>query len=161
MNYLWLLFALGTILCWGSYGPSVHTAQAAIGGKGAAWKVLLLVGTAYFLLAVLVPSFMIWKQGLGWDFGGKGLAWGLLTGTLGAIGALCVIGAMINVGKAGVSRDVVMPIIFGCAPVITVCVSWLQHPPTAMPKWQFFVGILALAVGAAMVLNFQPKAGGH
>jgi len=156
MNHLWLLFALGTILCWGSYGPTIHTAQFAL--EKNPWKAFLLVGAAYFLIAVVVPVVAIKITGTSFTFNGRGTAFGLLAGALGALGALCVIFAMIWVAKAGVSRDVVMPIIFGCAPVVTVVVSWLQHPPASWPDWRFFIGIVCLAAGAGLVLGFKPPA---
>ncbi len=155
-DHIWLLFAFGTILCWGSYGPTIHTAQMAL--EKSPWKALILVGAAYFVIAVLVPVIMISASGQGWSFGPRGTGFGLLAGALGAGGALCVICAMIFVTKAGVSRDVVMPIIFGCAPVVTVVVSWIQHPPEKWPTYPFFFGILCLAAGAGMVLQFKPPA---
>jgi drug/metabolite transporter (DMT)-like permease len=123
-----------------------------------AWRALFLVGAAYVLIAVIVPAIVISASGVGWNFSARGTGFGLLAGALGAGGALCVICAMIWVTKAGISRDVVMPIIFGCAPVITVIVSWIQHPPAKAPAWPFFLGIVCLAAGAGMVLQFKPPA---
>ena len=152
-KYLWLLFACGTIICWGSYGPVIHTSTAALKNP---WKALLLVGVAYFVLAIVIPTIMLKLNGVNWDFNSRGTAFGLIAGTLGALGAMCVICAMANIGKANVPPVVVMPIIFGCAPLINVVVSWLQHKPTAWPSWQFYVGILCLSGGASLVLLYKP-----
>ncbi len=53
---LWLLFATGTILCWGAYVPAIHHGQMAFEGKNKALWAFLFVGVAYFLVAVLVPA---------------------------------------------------------------------------------------------------------
>ena len=118
----WLLFALGTVCCWGAYGTAIHKSNSLL-GEGL--KTALLVGVAYFFLAVLIPGLIMWKNGADWSFPAKGMMFGLLAGSLGAIGAICVIYSM----KSGGSPLYVMPIIFGCAPLVNVLVSSIAHPP--------------------------------
>ena len=149
-QYLWLLFAIGTILCWGAYGPAMHTATVDLKSP---WKAILLVGVSYFVLAVIIPAVLIQTSGSGWGFSNRGLTWGLVTGALGAIGAMCVSGAM----KSGGNPLYVMPIIFGCAPLMNIVISWIQHPPKDAINPFFWVGLVALASGAGMVLYFKPS----
>ncbi|MCH2582985.1 MAG: hypothetical protein MK133_17515 [Planctomycetes bacterium] len=145
----WLIFALGTVCCWGAYGTAIHKSNSLL-GEGL--KTALLVGVAYFFLAVLIPSLIMWKNGVDWNFPAKGTMFGLLAGSLGAIGAICVIYSM----KSGGNPQYVMPIIFGCAPLVNVIVSSIAHPPKAVNPI-FWLGVLVLASGAGMVLYFQPK----
>ena len=146
----WLLFALGTVCCWGAYGTAIHKSNSLL-GEGL--KTALLVGVAYFFLAVLIPGLIMWKNGADWSFPAKGMMFGLLAGSQGAIGAICVIYSM----KSGGSPLYVMPIIFGCAPLVNVIVSSVAHPPEKAINPVFWIGVLVLASGAGMVLYFQPK----
>ena len=146
----WLLFALGTVCCWGAYGTAIHKSNSLL-GEGL--KTALLVGVAYFFLAVLIPGLIMWKNGADWSFPAKGMMFGLLAGSLGAIGAICVIYSM----KSGGSPLYVMPIIFGCAPLVNVLVSSIAHPPQNPINPIFWLGVLVLASGAGMVLSYQPK----
>ena len=147
----WLIFALGTVCCWGAYGTAIHKSNLLL-GHGI--KTVLLVGVAYFFLAGLVPAILMWKQGVDWSFPTKGMMFGLLAGSLGAIGAICVTFAMRP--ESGGNPLIVMPIIFGCAPLVNVIVSSIAHPPKAVNPI-FWLGVLVLASGAGMVLYFQPK----
>ena len=146
----WLIYALGTVCCWGAYGTAIHKSNSLL-GEGL--KTALLVGVAYFFLAVLIPGLIMWKNGADWSFPAKGMMFGLLAGSLGAIGAICVIYSM----KSGGSPLYVMPIIFGCAPLVNVLVSSIAHPPQNPINPIFWLGVLVLASGAGMVLYFQPK----
>ena len=152
----WLIFALGTVCCWGAYGTSIHKANDLFKdpstGAPNPLKTALLVGVAYFFLAVLIPGLIMWKNGSDWSFPGKATMFGLLAGSLGALGAICVIYSM----KSGGSPLYVMPIIFGCAPLVNVIVSSIAHPPKAVNPI-FWLGVLVLASGAGMVLYYQPK----
>jgi hypothetical protein len=61
----WLIFALGTVCCWGAYGTAVHTSNALLGNP---LKTALLVGIAYFFIAVLVPGLILKSKGADWSF---------------------------------------------------------------------------------------------
>ena len=149
----WLIFALGTVCCWGAYGTAIHKSNVLLGHG---MKTILLVGVAYFFLAVLIPGLYIMsKQTIDWSFPTKGLMFGLLAGSLGALGAICVTFAMRP--ESGGNPLFVMPIIFGCAPLVNVIVSSIAHPPKDSPSVLFFLGVLVLASGAGMVLYFQPR----
>ena len=149
----WLIFALGTVCCWGASGTAIHKSNVLLGHG---MKTVLLVGVAYFFLAVLIPGLYIMsKQTIDWSFPTKGLMFGLLAGSLGALGAICVTFAMRP--ESGGNPLFVMPIIFGCAPLVNVIVSSIAHPPKDSPSVLFFLGVLVLASGAGMVLYFQPR----
>jgi hypothetical protein len=75
-------------------------------------------------------------------------------GALGALGAVCIIFAF----KAGGSPAVVMPLVFGGAPLINVLVSMAMHPPKAAPNPLLYVGYLLAALGAGLVLYYKPAA---
>jgi hypothetical protein len=149
-----LLSVALALFSWGAYGPVLHRGQAAMGGSRL--RPLVCIGAAYFLIAVLVPLAMLVPLGdTGtWDFAG-GL-WSLGAGSLGALGALGTILAFACGGKP----FTVMPVVFGCAPVInTLATLALTHTAVGAVSPFFLAGMLIVAVGAAMVLLFGPR--GH
>ena len=152
----WLVFALITMAAWGLYGIFLHSGQSlmkdAVHGRS---KAFLFVGLAYFLTAVLMPLAVLWWQGASWSFTPKGMTWSLVAGTLGAIGAYCVLLAF----GAGGRPSYVMSIIFAGAPVINAVVALLMHPPHggwASLRWQFILGIVLAALGGCLVAFYKP-----
>ncbi|NCY02896.1 MAG: hypothetical protein EBX36_08305 [Planctomycetia bacterium] len=139
---------------WGAYGPVLHRGQAAMGGSRL--RPLICIGVAYFLIAVLVPLALLAPMGDKGTWEMTGTLWSLGAGALGALGALGTILAFACGGKP----FTVMPVVFGCAPVInTLTTLALAHTPmTAISPW-FLAGLLVVAVGAATVLVFGPR--GH
>ena len=149
-----LLSVALALFSWGAYGPVLHRGQGAMGGSRL--RPLICIGAAYFLIAVLVPLALLSPLGDtgSWDFAG-GL-WSLGAGALGALGALGTILAFTCGGKP----FTVMPVVFGCAPVInTLATLALAHPPAGAVSPFFLAGMLIVAVGAAIVLMFGPR--GH
>jgi drug/metabolite transporter (DMT)-like permease len=146
---IWVFFALGAALCWGVYGPALHTGQTQLGNP---LKALLCVGIAYFAIGVLVPVGALAPQGnlSGFNTGGTTMA--TLGGALGALGAVCIIWAF----KTGGVPTYVMPLVFGGAPIINVFVSMWSHPPKVAPNPLLWVGMLMVAFGAGLVLYFKP-----
>jgi hypothetical protein len=145
----WLWFVAGAVLSWGLYGPALHRGQVGLGNP---MKALLGVGVAYFLIAVLVPVAGLSGQGQLHGFPRAGLMAAIAGGALGALGAVCIIFAF----KAGGSPAVVMPLVFGGAPLINVLVSMALHPPRAAPNPLLYVGYLLAALGAGLVLYYKP-----
>jgi hypothetical protein len=149
------LLAVALSLCaWGAYGPVLHRGQAAMGGSRL--RPLFCIGVAYFLIAVLVPLAILLPLGKagGWHLGSTG--WSLAAGSLGALGALGTIVAFTCGGKP----FTVMPVVFGCAPVInTLLTIALAHTPAGDVSPFFLAGMLVVGVGAATVLAFGPR--GH
>jgi hypothetical protein len=154
-RFLEILLSIAmAMFSWGAYGPVLHRGQAAMGGSRL--RPLICIGAAYFLIAVLVPLALLVPMGDKgtWEFAGT--LWSLGAGSLGALGALGTILAFACGGKP----FTVMPVVFGCAPVInTLTTLALAHTPTtAISPW-FLAGLLVVAAGAATVLAFGPR--GH
>ena len=154
-HFLEILLATALALfSWGAYGPVLHRGQAAMGGSRL--RPLLCIGIAYFLIAVLVPLALLVPMGDAGNWGFGGAAWSLAAGGLGALGALGTILAF----NCGGKPFTVMPVVFGCAPVInTLTTLALAHTPTGAISPFFLAGMLVVAVGAATVLVFGPR--GH
>ncbi|MBS0210571.1 MAG: hypothetical protein JSS27_16630 [Planctomycetes bacterium] len=151
-----------TGLCWGAYGPVLHKGQAAMAGSRL--RPLLCVGIAYFLVAVIVPVIMmstgISHESFASDQPGfwPAIFWSLGGGAAGALGALGIILAFNYGGKP----VVVMPVVFGCAPVVNTLTSTLaSSTPVTLSTW-FCAGLVVVVAGAVTVLVFAPKPkGGH
>jgi hypothetical protein len=114
----------------------------------------LCVGVAYFLIAVLVPVVALAQQGQLRDFNVAGTVTATLAGALGALGAVCITYAFRNGG----TPFIVMPLVFGGAPLINVLASMVIHPPKVAPNPMLYVGFLLAAAGAGMVLYYRPPA---
>jgi hypothetical protein len=145
-----MLFVLGAVLSWGAYGVALHKGQVALGNP---LRALLCVGVAYFLIGVLVPVLALSYQGELKGFGRSGTVAATLAGGLGALGAVCIIGAF----RTGGLPLYVMPLVFGGAPLVNVIVSAALHPPREAPNPLLYVGFVLAAGGAAMVLYFRPS----
>lgn len=147
---IWIAFALGAVLAWGVYGPSLHKGTTLLGNP---MRALLCVGVAYVLIGILVPVVSLSSQGGLGGFNMAGSIWATIGGALGAIGAVFIIYAF----KAGGLPAYVMPLVFGGAPLINVLVSMWAHPPKTAPHPLLYVGFLITAAGAGMVLYYKPS----
>ena len=63
------------------------------------------------------------------NFNSTGLITATVAGALGAIGAACIIWSFRNGG----SPALVMPLVFGGAPLVNVLVTMVLHPPKSQP----------------------------
>ena len=154
----WLLFSLLTVASWGVYGVFLHNGQTAMGDPvNGRYKAFLFVGLAYFLTAVLAPLAMLIARGAAWSgYTPKGMAWSLVAGIVGAIGAF---GVLLAFGAKG-TPAVVMSIVFAGAPVVNALYALWLHPPSGglgSVKPQFFVGILLAALGGCLVTYYKPN----
>ncbi len=146
--------------CWGLYGIFTHWGQHDLGGGRL--KPLICVGFAYFLIAIVVPVVFLASQGaLGGDWSFDGIVWSSAAGAAGAFGALGTILALSSGGKP----IYVMPLIFGGAPVVNTLTGILvKNAWSEISPW-FLAGLILVAIGAVMVLIFQPRGakphGGH
>jgi len=147
----WISLALGAALSWGLYGASLHRGQTELGNP---LRAMLCVGVAYFLIAVLVPAAALTQQGEWRNFTLTGTATATIAGALGALGAVCITYAFRNGG----TPFIVMPLVFGGAPLINVLASMVIHPPKVAPNPMLYVGFLLAAAGAGMVLYYRPPA---
>jgi hypothetical protein len=153
----WLTFALMTVVSWGVYGVFLHTGQMEMGDPiNGRYKAFLFVGLAYVLTAVLAPLVVLVANGANWQMPGRGIAWSLVAGAAGAIGAFCVLLAF---GAKG-TPPVVMSIVFAGAPIINAAAAIALHPPAgglAAVRWPFLLGILMAAAGGCLVTLYRPQ----
>ena len=155
----WLLFALGTVACWGVYGIFLHSGQMKMGDmENGRYKAFLLVGFAYFVTAVLGPALILMFKGSSlkfWEYPAEGLKLSFIAGVVGAAGAFFVLLAF---GAKG-SPAVVMSIIFAGAPIVNAVVHISKHPPAggwgSISPW-FYIGIALAAIGGCMATYFKP-----
>ncbi|HEV7225691.1 MAG TPA: hypothetical protein VGN42_23495 [Pirellulales bacterium] len=150
-----LLFIALTALCWGVYGPVLRVGQAGM-APGSAHpphlKPFICVGVAYFVIAILVPGLLLQLRGEKGRWTARGLFWSLLSGAAGAVGALGIILAFANHG----SPILVMPLVFGCAPVVNTFYTMLTSKGHQKPGPLFFAGLIVVAAGAVTVLVCKP-----
>ncbi len=167
----WLLYVALAGLAWGTYVPLIFFGGSELGGKPSSRLLAILcVGVAYFLIAVLYPGVSLaltpaagqpnWSSG-------TGLTFASLAGAAGAIGAICVIFATKSAIEAARASNLppatyklyIAPLIFGLAPVINTLVSMVWIHKTGplefgleVPHWSLWLGIVAVGLGAALVL---------
>lgn len=146
----WLPFVLLAVLSWGTYIPTLHRGQMALGGSGI--HAFLLVGVAYLLVAIAIPGTIVARAGSWSVFTPGGVAFTVGAGTLGALGALGIVLALVNGGKP----TVVPPLVFAGAPMVSVVVAMLYDPPKESPSPMFFLGILMAAAGVALFMANRP-----
>ena len=147
----WVIFVVGAILCWGTYLSLMHQGTMQLADP---LKALLCVGTAYFLIGVLVPVVALGSQGELSGFDRTGTINATVAGALGAAGAVCIILAF----RTGGLPLYVAPLVFGFAPIVNVLVSMLIHPPQNPINPMLYFGFALTSIGAAIVLYFRPTA---
>lgn len=146
-----LVFIGLTALCWGIYGPVLRQGQSAM--HGSHLRPFICVGAAYFVIAIIVPFILLMRGETGrWSV--TGLIWSLVAGVAGALGALGVILAFKNHGNP----LYVMPLVFGCAPVVNTFLTMFLSKSQQKPSAPFFAGLILVAAGAIAVLVFKPSA---
>lgn len=168
MNTTALLYAFGTVLCWGVYSVFLHMGSVFMGQgssgppdlTGNRMKAFLLVGVAYFLVAIVGPLIVMKMRGTPWTFPTLGWSWSLIAGLMGAIGAFFLLMALSS-GRSPMESKNVLPlivpaIVFAGAPIINVIVSTTKEGNWSYAGWKFFVGIILAAAGTAMVMEFKP-----
>lgn len=155
------LFALCTALFWGTYGPLLSRGHHLMGTEGRL-RPFICVGIAYLLVAIVGPIVVMYTTGIdkgsglasGWTFGG--IVWSILAGAVGALGAFTLIMAL---GAGGPSSPVyVMPLVFGCAPVVSAFTSMYLSGNYKISPF-FAAGLILVAVGAVTILLTAPRPG--
>jgi hypothetical protein len=168
MNLKIAAFVFGAALSWGVYVPIVHEATSRLGSN---LRAFILVGAAYFLVAVLVPTILLmllkadptakFPDKLNWN--STSVIWGLLAGMSGALGALCVIFATRDAVAAmgpTVGPLLVAPLVFAGAPIINTISSltiFAHGKKFEAPGPFFFLGLLMAAGGMVLVMVYKPK----
>lgn len=155
-NMWWLLCSLLTVFCFGVYGNLLHTGQVGMkDAKFGRYKAFLLVGVAYFVVAVILPILLLIPAEGGFDFKMSGSLYSLTAGAFGAVGAFCILLAF---GAKG-TPVVVMSIVFAGAPIVNAIFSIILHPPeggigSIHPN--FYLGIVLAAIGGGLVTFYKP-----
>jgi hypothetical protein len=149
----WIMYVIGTIICWGAYVPTIHAGQVGFGEPKGPLRAFLFVGLTYCLVAALIPAYFIFvNKAEPAIFPTKGMAISTLAGVFGALGALGVIFAL----KSGGTPQTVPSLVFAGAPIVATIIGMAIHRPTNAPSPMFYVGIVMAAVGAGLVLRFKP-----
>lgn len=153
-----LPFIALTFCCWGVYGPTLHHGQAIMGDyhltdQLSTLRPLICVGIAYFLIAVIYPAVVLFTKGEKGHWTFNGTVWSFLAGIAGAFGALGITLAF----KFRGDPVYVMPLVFGCAPVVNTLVAGLMSRTLKEASSIFYLGIIVVAIGAAGVLLFKPS----
>ncbi|TWT99645.1 hypothetical protein Pla108_05880 [Botrimarina colliarenosi] len=149
-----------TVVSWGLYGPVLHRGQAAmslVDGQFARLRPFVCVGLAYFAIGVIVPAVLLYTKGEKGNWTTRGAVMSLLAGVFGAIGALGIIMAFTYGGKP----SVVMPLVFGGAPVVNsfLTIYWAKRLKDIGPI--FIAGLLMVVMGAVTVLVCKPAPAKH
>ena len=88
------------------------------------------------------------------------MAWSLIAGIVGAVGAF---GVLLAFGAKG-NPAVVMTIVFAGAPVVNALIAIATNPPeggwAAIPA-PFWVGLICAVVGGGLVTKFKPAPPAH
>ena len=150
-----VIFALLTALFWGLYGPVLGFARAA---ENNPFKPYLLIGVAYLVWAIVGGAAGMAYTKAPFAFSGAGLTWGLISGSLGAFGALTLTLAMFSFeGKP--RPEIVMPIVFGGAVTVTALTNFaisMNSPGAHHPSPWLWVGIAGMAVCIVIVAYNTP-----
>jgi hypothetical protein len=163
--FLMAIAAVTTALFWGIYGPLLikgHQAMTVeVEGKEVTYgrlRPFICVGLAYLIVAIVAPAlfiqFGIMEPGEGLFSGWNtwGVIWSLIAGGAGALGAFFLLVALNYAPtKPYPPPLLVMPLVFGCAPVVNAIFSmWWRKNWNMNPL--FLAGMILVAVGAVTVI---------
>jgi hypothetical protein len=158
------VFALCTALFWGVYGPLLQKGHQYMGTEGR-MRPFICVGIAYFLVAIVAPIVVMYTLGIdrgeglfrGWTM--SGIAWSILAGSVGALGAFTLLMA---IGAGGPPSTLyIMPIVFGCAPVVSTLTSMYFNNTFNKMSPFFAAGLILVAAGAVTILITAPRQKPH
>ncbi len=164
MNNTALLYALGTVICWGLYSVLLHKGTVLMNpgappDTGARMKAFLFVGVAYFIVGIIGPLLVMKVNGTPMKFPSSGLNWSLLAGVAGAVGAFFLLMALSSGKGPAESKALVLlvpAIVFAGAPIVNAIVSISKEGVWGETGPLFYIGLLLAAAGVAMVMKFRP-----
>jgi hypothetical protein len=154
------VFALCTALFWGTYGPLLQRGHHFMGTEGR-MRPFICVGIAYLLVAIIGPIVAMYTLGIdrgeglfhGWTF--RGILWSTIAGAVGALGAFTLLVALGAGGSTG--PLFIMPIVFGCAPVVSTLTSMYMNNAFNRMSPFFAAGLILVAAGAVTILITAPR----
>jgi len=144
-----LLSIIVAMICWGTYGPILQQGKFAM--EGSNLRPFICVGLAYFVIAVVVPLAIIAITGEKGKWSPTGIIWSLVAGAAGALGALGIILAFAYRGNP----LFVMPLVFGCAPVVNTFYTMYSTRSYRQAGPIFIAGLILVVAGAVTVLFFR------
>jgi hypothetical protein len=159
--YLPFVFALGTALCWGLYGPTLGRARLADPDLSP-FKPYVAIGIAYLVIAILGGGIGMYLKGDSFSPSGGAAGWGLAAGVLGALGAFNLTLTMFT-GGARIPHAV-MPVVFGGAVTVTALYTILASKGALSLTPQLGLGILLMLVAIVIITTNTPHptpGGGH
>jgi len=154
-TYLPFLFALGTALCWGLYGPTLGKARLADADLSP-FKPYVGIGIAYLFIAIIGGLVGMWYKGDSFSAAGAAGWWGLAAGVLGALGAFNLTLCMFN-GGARIPHAV-MPVVFGGAVTVTALYTVLSSGGKLQASPMLWVGIAGMLVSIVIITQNTPHA---
>lgn len=152
-NLVPFLFAVATALCWGLYGPSLGKARLADEDLSP-FKPYVAIGVAYLIIAIFGGLIGMWLKGDSFSFTSKGSTWGIIAGTLGALGALFLTLCMFN-GGARIPHAV-MPIVFGGAVTVSALYAILSSGGKLNASPMLWVGIAGMLLSVVVITMNTP-----
>ncbi len=156
-NMLPYIFALGTALCWGLYGPTLSKARLA-DPTASPFKPYVGIGVAYLVIAItggFIAMLVVGKDT--YVFTDRVSRWGFAAGTLGALGALSLTIGMFN-GGARIPHAI-MPVVFGGAVTVTAVYTLISSGGTLKGGVLLWVGILGMGLSAILIAASTPRVG--
>lgn len=154
-QYLPFIFAALTAFCWGLYGPTLAKARTADPDLSP-FKPYVAIGVAYLLIAIVGGVVGMWIKGDNFEFTGLGARWGMIAGTLGALGALTLTLSMFT-GGARIPHSV-MPIVFGGAVTVSALYTIYSSGGKMHSTPMLWVGIAVMLVAVVIITRNTPHA---
>ena len=114
----------------------------------------ICVGFAYFLIAVVFPLIVLLTKGETGKWSTAGTIWSFYAGSIGALGALGIILAF----KFKGAPVYVMPLVFGCAPVVNTFVTMYMSRTFGDASKLFIASIIVVAHWCWWSHGIQAKA---
>lgn len=155
MKYLPFLFAGCTAFFWGLYGPTLAKARTADPDLSP-FKPYVAIGVAYLVIAIIGGVVGMWLKGDNFQFTGIGARWGVLAGTLGALGALTLTLCMFTGGAK--HPQSMMPIVFGGAVTITALYTIYASGGKLQASPMLWLGIGLMFVAVIIITSNTPHA---
>jgi len=148
------IFAAGTALCWGLYGPTLGKARLA-DATASPFKPYVGIGVAYLVIAILGGLIAMKLVGRdSFSFTDAVSKWGFAAGTLGALGALSLTLAMFS-GGARIPHAV-MPVVFGGAVTITAIYTIVGSGGVLRGGPLLWAGVIGMGVSAILIAANTP-----
>ena len=155
-----ILFALGTAMCWGMYGPALGNARSPVKPPHpdfwSPFKPYVFIGVAYLVIAIAGGLIAMKVKGDTFSYAGTHAAarnWGFIAGCLGAVGALFLTNAVIS-SKGNTA--LVMPIVFGGAVSVNAVFAYSQLRNSVNISPVLWVGMAFVVVGVVLVAMNTP-----